>query len=108
MELHHVATEADWDMASRTGQYSPPALHRDGFLHCCTAEQLDFVLARHFVGVTDLLVLTFDPDEVPARLCWVNSEPDQAPFPHLYGPIPCSAVRRAARPDAIARTRISS
>jgi uncharacterized protein (DUF952 family) len=100
MELHHVLTKAAWDAACQTGQHAPPELLRDGFLHCCTSEQLGFVLARHFVGATDLVVLTFETDEVPAQLTWVSSEPDQAPFPHLYGPIPYSAVRRATAPQA--------
>jgi uncharacterized protein (DUF952 family) len=98
MELHHVLTATAWDAARAAGGHAPPELARDGFLHCCTPAQLGFVLTRHFAGVTDLLVLTFETDEVPAELRWVESEPDQAPFPHLYGPIPCEAVRVATPP----------
>lgn len=93
MELCHVVREAAWGEAD---PYAPPELARDGFLHCCTPGQLDFVLVRHFAGVTDLLVVAFETDAVPAELRWVNSEPDQPPFPHLYGPIPRAAVRRVA------------
>ncbi len=96
MELHHVLTMAAWQAAQEIGVYAPPELTRDGFLHCCTPAQLDFVLARHFAGATGLVVITFETDAVPATLRWVNSEPDQPPFPHLYGAIPCTAVRRAA------------
>jgi uncharacterized protein (DUF952 family) len=95
MELHHVLTAAAWQAAQAAGAHAPPELARDGFLHCCTPAQLDFVLARHFSGATNLVVITFETDSVPAVLRWVNSEPDQPPFPHLYGPIPCAAVRRA-------------
>jgi uncharacterized protein (DUF952 family) len=95
MELHHVLTEAAWDAALQAGQYAPAELDRDGFLHCCTPAQLEFVLARHFAGATGLVVLGFDSEDVPGVVRWVKSEPDQPPFPHLYGPIPCSAVRRA-------------
>jgi uncharacterized protein (DUF952 family) len=97
MKLHHVLTQSEWTAALPAGLYAPPELARDGFLHCCTAAQLGFVLTRHFAGATDLLVLTFETDEVPGELRWEQSEPDQDPFPHLYGPIPCSAVRRAER-----------
>lgn len=98
-ELHHVLTEAAWDAALKLGQHAPAELDRDGFLHCCTPQQLDFVLARHFAGATGLLVLTFyTADLPPAALRWVKSEPDQDPFPHLYAPIPCQAVRRVAPP----------
>jgi uncharacterized protein (DUF952 family) len=98
MELHHVLTTTAWDAAREAGAYAPPTLASDGFLHCCTPAQLRFVLGRHFAGATDLLVITFETDEVPAELRWVKSEPDQAPFPHLYGPIPCKAVRVATPP----------
>jgi uncharacterized protein (DUF952 family) len=95
MNLHHVLTASAWTAAQAAGIYAPPELARDGFLHCCTPAQLGFVLARHFAGATGLVVITFETDDVPADLVWVNSEPDQPPFPHLYGPIPCKAVLRA-------------
>ncbi len=95
MELHHVLTRDAWDAARKAGVYAPPELARDGFLHCCTAAQLGFVLQRHFAGVAGLMVIAFETGDVPATLRWVKSEPDQDAFPHLYGPIPCAAVRRA-------------
>jgi uncharacterized protein (DUF952 family) len=98
MELHHVLTRSAWETARQTGSYAPPELARDGFLHCCTTAQLGFVLRRHFAGATDLVVIAFETDATPAALRWVKSEPDQDPFPHLYGPIPCDAVRRAEPP----------
>ncbi len=94
MELCHVLTQTAWAVARKNGQHAPPELDRDGFLHCCTAVQLDFVLGRHFNGARDLVVLVFETGAVSGTLRWVGSEPDQPPFPHLYGPIPCAAVRR--------------
>ncbi len=98
MELNHVVTQAAWAGAADLEVYAPPSLREDGFLHCCKPAQLGFVLARHFAKVTGLLVLTFDPRDVPAELRWVKSEPDQDPFPHLFGPIPLRAIRRIAPP----------
>jgi uncharacterized protein (DUF952 family) len=96
--IHHILTEAAWAGAKESGIYAPPALDRDGFLHCCTPAQLSFVLARHFPGATGLVVLAFEADETGVPLRWVKSEPDQDPFPHLYGAIPVAAVRGAAAP----------
>ena len=62
------------------------------FLHCCTQAQLPFVLARHFAGRTGLLVLRFDPAAVEGRIEWERSEPDQEPFPHLFGALPLDRV----------------
>jgi uncharacterized protein (DUF952 family) len=96
--LHHVLTQADWAAARQAGRHAPAALARDGFLHCCTPAQLGFVLARHFAGATDILVLSFDPVAAGAPLRWETTEPDQPPFPHLYGPIPLKAVTGVAPP----------
>lgn len=90
--LCHVAMAADWAQAQARGGYAPPALARDGFLHCCTAAQLPFVLARHFAGQTGLVLLRFDPARTGAELRWMRSEPNQDPFPHLYGALPLGAV----------------
>jgi uncharacterized protein (DUF952 family) len=104
MELNHALTDAAWRDAQAAGIYAPPELHRDGFLHCCTPAQLPFVLRRHFADVSGLLVLLFRMEDVPAAVQWVKSEPDQDPFPHLYGPIPCSVVRRVAPARSSAAT----
>ncbi len=90
MELLHVARVVDWDAAA--ARYAPAALARDGFLHCCTPAQIGFVMARHFAGVSGLVLLTFESELVPGEVRWVKSEADQAPFPHLYGAIPLAAV----------------
>jgi uncharacterized protein (DUF952 family) len=94
MELLHILTTSAWDCAQEIGVYAPPELGRDGFLHCCTAQQLDFVLQRHFAGAAGLLVITIETDLVPAMLRWAHSEPGMPPFPHLHGSIPCDAVRK--------------
>ena len=62
------------------------------FLHCCTEAQLAFVLARHFARQTGLVVLRFDPATVQGRIEWERSEPDQDPFPHLYGALPLQSA----------------
>jgi uncharacterized protein (DUF952 family) len=95
MELKHVVTKAAWEAACRTGRHAPAELARDGFLHCCTPAQLEFVLGRHFTGASDLMILTFDASEVRAPVRWVVSEPGQSAFPHLYGAIPVDAVLSA-------------
>ena len=76
--LCHVTTRAEL-VACRGELQAKP------FLHCCTEAQLAFVLARHFPGQMGLLVLRFGPAAVKGRIVWESSEPDQEPFPHLYG-----------------------
>ena len=69
------------------------------FLHCCTEAQLPFVLEHHFAGRTGLIVLRFDPAGiVDGHIRWERSEPDQGPFPHLYGPLPIALTRADPAP----------
>ena len=84
-ELCHVTTAAALEAAAGRLRDRP-------FLHCCTEAQLAFVLERHFPGRTGRVVLRFDPADAEGRIEWERSEPDQEPFPHLYGALPLSAV----------------
>jgi uncharacterized protein (DUF952 family) len=95
MELVHVLTREAWETACRTGAHAPPELARDGFLHCCTDKQLDFVLRRHFAGAVNLVAIVFATEGLDGAIRWVKSEADQDPFPHLYGPIPTRQVCRS-------------
>ncbi len=87
--LCHVTTPATVAAANGVLRGTP-------FLHCCTEAQLAFVLARHFPGRTGLLLIRFDPATVQGRIEWERSEPDQDPFPHLYGAMPLATVTSEA------------
>lgn len=92
--LCHVTTAAALGSATLGRLVGVP------FLHCCTEAQLPFVLARHFAGRSGLLVLRFDPAAIEGELRWERSEPDQDPFPHLYGALPVAAARAEPAPGA--------
>ena len=94
MPLLHITTADAWDAAGEL--YEAPSLAADGFLHCCTPEQLPGVLARFFFGHTDLLVLEIDEAQLTSELRWEDSYGHGA-FPHLYGPLPKSAVIQCRR-----------
>jgi uncharacterized protein (DUF952 family) len=65
---------------------------RDGFIHFSTAAQLAETAAKHFAGLTDLVLVAVDADALGAALKWEVSR-GGALFPHLYGDLPLSAVR---------------
>jgi uncharacterized protein (DUF952 family) len=80
-----------WREAERTGAFSGSAVDvRDGYIHLSTASQVADTAARHFAGLGDLLVVAIDAGAVPIR--WELSR-GGALFPHLYEPLPLSAVR---------------
>ena len=81
-----MAATADWRAAQAKGRYRAASLEAEGFIHCCTEEQLAGVLKRHFDGSSDLVLLRLDPSQVGAAWRWEGG------FPHLYGELPVDAV----------------
>jgi len=65
----------------------------DGFIHFSTGAQVRETAARHFAGAADLLLIAVDPTALDETLRWEPSR-GGALFPHLYGGLPLSAVRR--------------
>ena len=74
----------------------------DGYVHFSAADQVPETLRRHFAGAGPLLLLKIDPAALPdGALRWEESR-GGALFPHLYAPLPLSAVAdtTALQPDA--------
>ena len=86
--IFKIVGRKDWDTAASEGVYRGSADDmRDGFIHFSTAEQLAGTAARHFRGVTDLVLVAFDDAALGDTLKWEPSRGGQL-FPHLYGVLP--------------------
>ncbi|MDG3011409.1 DUF952 domain-containing protein [Rhodococcus sp. D2-41] len=93
-----MCTTDDWPTASGREHYRPDSFAADGFVHLSTPGQVELPANRLFHGRDDVLLLVLDPDLLDAPLRWepgVPTDPAAMRFPHLYGPIPVCAVRRA-------------
>lgn len=90
--IYHLTTVEEWEDAQDKGIYEPPSFTREGFIHCCTKEQLDSVLTRHFKGQENLIRLVIDPTLLTQKLQYDHDEQLQQDFPHIYGPLNLSAV----------------
>jgi uncharacterized protein (DUF952 family) len=90
----HITTRTAWDAALAAGApYVHPSLDAEGFVHCSTDEQLPGTLDRYFAGTdrASLVALVIDPAPLGDTLRWEPST-GGGNFPHVYGPIPLSAV----------------
>jgi uncharacterized protein (DUF952 family) len=90
--IYHICRRAEWDAAARAGAYAGSSQDAaDGFIHFSTAEQVKASAAKHRAGQIGLVLVAVDADRLGPALKW---EPARggALFPHLYGPLPLSAV----------------
>lgn len=98
--IFKITTRADWDAALAAGELKGTAVDlADGYIHFSTADQLAETLDKHYRGATGLVLATIDPDLLPVPLTWEPSRGGQL-FPHLYAPLPMSAVTTSRALDA--------
>jgi len=94
--LFHIVTEDEWGRARAEGMLRPASLAEEGFVHCSFGGQLAGTLARHFGATDGLLVLEIDPSALDAPVRVEDSYGSGQAFPHVYGPVPVSAVVRTS------------
>jgi uncharacterized protein (DUF952 family) len=94
--IYHMCRADEWRRAEAAGHYPGSTQDAaDGFIHFSTAAQVVESAAKHRAGQSGLVLLAVDPDALGAALKWESSR-GGALFPHLYGALPCAAVRRVA------------
>ena len=87
-----ICTAGEWAEAESRGRYDGSAVDaEDGFIHFSTPEQAPETAARYFADQADLVLVAVDPDRLGPALAWEPSRGGDL-FPHLYGPLPLSAV----------------
>jgi uncharacterized protein (DUF952 family) len=90
--IYKLLRRAEWEAALAAGIYAGSADDaRDGFIHFSTAGQIEGTARKHFHSVGDLVILTVDARQIAQALKWEPSRGGQL-FPHLYAPLPLSAV----------------
>jgi uncharacterized protein (DUF952 family) len=92
--IFKICPRADWQAAIERGVYEGSGDdRRDGFLHFSTRHQLDGTAAKYFAGQSDLVLVEVAVGPLAAHLRWESSR-DGELFPHLYAPLPLTAVLR--------------
>jgi uncharacterized protein (DUF952 family) len=97
--LVHLTERSLWEAARAAGAYEMSTrgrtLQEEGFIHCSLRHQVASV-ARFVYGESDasdeLVLLVIDPERLTAPVRFEAPEPGGEEFPHVYGPIPVSAV----------------
>ena len=93
MTIYKIVPRALWDEALTSGSFvGSPVDLADGFIHFSTASQLHETAAKHFRGVSDLLLVAVDGEHLGEALKWEPSRGGDL-FPHLYRPLPVTLAR---------------
>lgn len=95
--IFHIALLRDWDAAREVGEYRVSTLGRtledEGFLHASYAGQWPGVLEAFYGGVEEpLVLLEVDPERLDVPVVAEQPPGADQSFPHVYGPLPVSAV----------------
>lgn len=93
MTIFKIATKADWAEAERAGVFHGSAHDKsDGFIHFSTGPQLPETLRLYYAGQDGLLLIAVDDAPLGAALKWEHAPSRGEDFPHLFAPLPLSAV----------------
>jgi uncharacterized protein (DUF952 family) len=94
--IYKICPARQWRDALAAGAYEGSAVDtRDGFIHFSTGAQVTETLRLHFAGQSDLVLIEVDPAALGDALRWEPSRAGEL-FPHLYGRLPVSLVRRVS------------
>jgi uncharacterized protein (DUF952 family) len=92
--VYRILSREAFEAAQRRGAFLGSAHDlRDGFIHFSAAHQVAETAVKHYAGQSDLVLLWVDADALGSALKWELSRGADR-FPHLYGPLPISAVQR--------------
>ena len=93
--IYKICDEDSWRRAEAAGRFDgAPVDLADGYIHFSTAAQLRATAEKHFAGRSRLVLVAVEADALGPALRYEPSRGGDL-FPHLYAPLPLSAVRWA-------------
>jgi glutathione S-transferase len=96
--IYHIAEAADWERAREAGEYLVStrghSLAQVGFIHASAAAQVAGVANAFYRDAGELVLLVIDPARLTAPVRYEQVPGLDSPFPHIYGPLPVTAVVR--------------
>ena len=94
--LYHLLAPGEWPA---DGEYAPPSLDTEGFVHLSFAAQVAGSANRHYVDAPALQAVELDPGRLSAPVRVEDSYGSGTAFPHVYGPVPVAAATRVLSLD---------
>ncbi|HWB36486.1 MAG TPA: DUF952 domain-containing protein [Rugosimonospora sp.] len=89
--IYHFCPAETWAAAVAAGEYTADTLATEGFIHLSGPEQVHLPANALARGRSDLVLLEVDEARLPQPVRYEDGG-DGMLFPHLYAPLPVSAV----------------
>jgi uncharacterized protein (DUF952 family) len=87
-----ILTAEQWAQFKVEGVFlGAPVDLTDGYIHLSTADQLQGTVDKHFAGQPKVTIIEVDLSVLADSIKWEISR-GGALFPHIYGPLPITAV----------------
>jgi uncharacterized protein (DUF952 family) len=92
--IYRIAEASDWARAKKMGEFASADLALEGFIHCSDKHQILRTAAKYYVGKKSLVLLEIDETKIINNLKREDSTGRGEMFPHIYAPIPLTAITR--------------
>lgn len=90
--VYKILSAAELEQMQLDGVFhGSPADIADGYIHLSSGAQLAATLDRHYGGASGLMLAAVDLSQLGDTVRWESAREGQL-FPHIYGPLPVSAV----------------
>lgn len=90
--VYKILLPHEWESFEASGRFDGSPLDKEsGFVHCSSRAQVAATASRYFTSEPALVVVAIDALRIGDALRW-EAATDGELFPHVYGPIPRSAV----------------
>lgn len=90
--IFHLASEKQWKENKGSAVYTPESLESEGYIHCCTGEQLQETANRFYNGEKKLLLIVINTALVDQEIKYEQDPESGEEHPHIYGPLTLGAV----------------
>lgn len=90
--IFHITTRSNALVAAISGAYHHESLESEGFIHCSYGRQIAASANKHYAGHADLVLFQIAREDVPVDVVDENTSGGDELYPHIYGPLPMSAV----------------
>ncbi len=92
--IYRISEASDWASAKLNGEFASADLTLEGFIHCSEQHQILRTATKYYTGKKPLLLLEIDDTKIANVLKREDSVGRGELFPHVFAPIPLSAITR--------------